>query len=847
MAIKCPKCRSENPDTSRFCGSCSAPLDAEAQGSPSVTKTLATPVHGLDKGTIVAGKYQILEEIGRGGMGIVYRAEDTKLQRTVALKFLPPQWTSDSEARERFVHEARAASALDHPNICTIHEIGETEDGRLFIAIGCYEGESLREKLRRGPMKAEEALGVATQVALGMEKAHGRGIVHRDIKPANILITNDGVVKIVDFGLAKLAGQVRMTKEGSAVGTVAYMSPEQAKGEPVDQRTDIWSLGVVLYEMVSGRLPFKGDYEQSLIYSILKTDPEPIGKIRKDLPKGLGSIVLKALEKSPNARYQGMEEMLEDLKAVTEGQKPPRAKSGLFRGRIFGIRKIYAYAGLQASVIVLLIALNIGGLREHMLGQTEAPRITSLAVLPLKNFSGDPSQDFFADGMTDALIAGLAQIKAIKVISRTSVMQYKEARKPLPQIAKELGVEGIVEGSVMRSGNRVRITAQLIDARQDRHLWANNYEREMTDILVLQSEVVRVIAGEIRVQVTAQEQGRLGAARPVDPVVYDTTLRAMSLAERAFREQDYRRAMAMFQSALDKDPGYAPAWAGLGYATVLLVGAVPPKEVTGPAIAAAEKALALDPDLPEAHSARAMIATIIEWDLTKAQTHYERALELRPGYGACHGDYAMFLITYTHDFEKARIHMDRARELDPFSPWNTFLRVPYLYVTGHAEQAVEEGRRLFQTESDNWGFLEATGLCNLYLQKFDEAVRDFEACLKVLPERPSRVVSRLGQAYGRAGRREDARRILAELEQASRRGYVSPVTKAYVYAGLGQNDEAFRLLEEALEARDLQLLYTSFHPFGMDTCVKDPRWPDLISRISRAARMPEGVKPGGKP
>ena len=852
MAIKCPKCHSENPDTSWFCGSCSSPLDAEAQGSPSVTKILTTPIHGLAKGTRVAAKYRILEEIGRGGMGIVYKAEDTKLQRTVALKFLPPQWVSDPEARERFIHEARAASALDHPNICTIYEIGETEDGRLFIAMGCYEGESLRDKLRRGPMKAEEALGVATQVALGMEKAHATGIAHRDIKPANILITNDGVAKIVDFGLAKLAGQVRMTKEGSTVGTVAYMSPEQAKGEPVDQRTDIWSLGVVLYEMVSGRLPFKGDYEQGLIHSILNTDPEPIGKIRKDFPKGLESIILKALAKNPNARYQGMGEVLEDLKAVTEGVKPLRAKSGLFRGKVFGIRKIYAYAGLAclgilASVVVLLIALKVGGLRERVLGRTDAPRITSLAVLPLKNFSGDPSQDFFADGMTDALIAGLAQIKAIKVISRTSVMQYKEARKPLPQIAKELGVEGIVEGSVMRSGNRVRITAQLIDARQDRHLWASNYEREMTDVLALQSEVVRVIAGEIRVQVTAQEQGRLGAARPVDPIVYDTTLRAMSLAERAIREQDYRRAMAMFQSALDKDPGYAPAWAGLGYATVLLVDVVPPKEVTGPAIAAAEKALALDPDLPEAHLARAMIATIIEWDLTKAQTHYERALELRPGYGACHGDYAMFLITFTHDFEKARIHMDRARELDPFSPVNTSLRVPYLYVTGHAEQAVEEGRRLFQAEPDNWGFLEATGLCNLYLQKFDEAVRDFEACLKVLPERPSRVVSRLGQAYGRAGRREDARRILAELEQASRRGYVSPVAKAYVYAGLGQNDEAFRLLEEALEARDLQLLYTSFHPFGMDTCVKDPRWPDLMSRISRAARMPESVKPGGKP
>ena len=393
----------------------------------------------MTKGSLIAGKYKIIEELGRGGMGIVYKAENTKLQRIVALKFLPPQWTSDPEARERFIHEARAASALDHPNICTIYEIRETEDGRMFIAMGCYEGESLREGLRRGPMKAECALDIAAQVALGMEKAHGKGIIHRDIKPANILLTNDGVAKVVDFGLAKLAGQVKLTREGTTVGTIAYMSPEQAKGEPVDQRTDIWSLGIVLYEMVSGRLPFKGDYEQSLIHSILKTDPEPIGKIRTDLPKGLESIVFKALEKNPNARYQVMGELHEDLKAVAEGLKPPRAKSGLFRGKIFGMRKTYAYAGLACLAIFAAVILFL----------TSTVRITSLAVLPVQNLSGDPSQEFFADGMTDALISDLAQIKAFnKVISRTSVMQYKDTKKSLPQIARELGVDLIVEASV---------------------------------------------------------------------------------------------------------------------------------------------------------------------------------------------------------------------------------------------------------------------------------------------------------------------------------------------------------------------------------------------------------------
>ena len=405
--MKCPSCGIENLEDSKFCRKCATALPG---GEASFTRTIVQRPAELASGTVIAGHYKIIEELGRGGMGIVYKAEDTELQRIVALKFLPPQWTSDPEARERFIHEARAASALDHPNICAIYEIRETEDGRMFIAMGCYEGESLREKLRRGPMKAESALDIAAQVALGMEKAHGKGIIHRDIKPANILVTNDGVAKVVDFGLAKLAGQVKLTREGTTVGTVAYMSPEQAKGEPVDQRTDIWSLGVVLYEMVSGRLPFKGDYEQSLIHSILKADPEPIGKIRKDLPIGLESIVFKALEKNPNTRYQVMGELREDLKAVAEGLKPRRAKSGLFRGKIFGLRKTYAYAGLACLAIFAAVILFL----------TNTVRITSLAVLPVQNLSGDPSQEFFADGMTDALISDLAQIKAFnKVISRS--------------------------------------------------------------------------------------------------------------------------------------------------------------------------------------------------------------------------------------------------------------------------------------------------------------------------------------------------------------------------------------------------------------------------------------------
>ena len=355
--MKCPRCHSENPDTSRFCSSCAASLGPETTSSDELTKTLKTPAHGLAEGTVVAAKYRIIEEIGRGGMGIVYKAEDTKLKRVVALKFLPHQWTADPEARERFIHEAQAASALDDPNICNIHEIEETDDGRMYIAMACYEGESLRERIKKGPLKAEEAVEIASQAARGMAKAHQKGIIHRDLKPANILITSDGIAKIVDFGLAKLTGQVKLTREGTTIGTIAYMSPEQARGEPVDHRTDIWSLGVVLYEMIAGKLPFKGERDQSMIRSILNDEPAPIAKIRKDLPAGLEQIIQKALAKNPGSRYQRMEDFLDDLKAVAEGLRPLRAKTGLFRGRILGLKKIYVYSGLAGIIVLAVLAI----------------------------------------------------------------------------------------------------------------------------------------------------------------------------------------------------------------------------------------------------------------------------------------------------------------------------------------------------------------------------------------------------------------------------------------------------------------------------------------------------------
>jgi serine/threonine-protein kinase len=798
VATKCPKCQFENTSDSKFCKECGTQLAPSEDADPSFTKTLETPVTRLAIGSIFAERYSVLEKLGKGGMGEVYRMRDEKLDEVMALKVINPEIAASQEVIERFKNELKLARKIAHKHVCKMYDLNEEEEIP-YITMEYVEGEDLKTSVKKERIAVDKALKIAKQVCEGLMEAHRLGVVHRDLKPQNIMIDKEGDAKIMDFGIARSVEAPGVTVTGMVIGTPDYMSPEQVEGEEADQRSDIYSLGVVLYEMVTGRVPFEGKTPYSIALKHKSEAPKEPKVLNAQVPSDLNSVILRCMEKDREMRFQGAEGLLSELNKIEEG---------------------------------IPISERVEASREPVPEKiSEIKWKDSIAVLPFADLSPQKDQEYFCDGLAEELINALTQIEELRVVARTSAFSFKGKDIDIREIGKKMNVNTILEGSVRKADNQLRITAQLISVADGYHLWSERYDREMNDVFAIQDDATLAIVDKLKIKLLSGDKTRLLKRSTDNMDAYNLYLKGLYFFNKRSKV-GMKKGIEYFHKAIEIDPDYAAAYVGLAESFIQLGfwGFLSPKESISKAKTLAEKALRIDDSIADVHTALGFINMVYDWDWKNAERRIKLALKLNPGYALAYNRYCTYL-TGMGKNDEALAAMRKAIELDPLSVrLNSELAI-YYYLFGKVEESMIQIQKTLEMDPHFGQAYWMKGIVLGSKNRFKEAVSALEKAVQMTGGSAT-ISGYLGYYYAKSGDRAKAKKIIQRLDSRSKEHYVSSTYTSIgtIYLGLEDIDKCFEYWEMAYEEHDLNLVFVDVFP-EFRVLSSDPRYKGLSKRM----------------
>jgi TolB-like protein/Tfp pilus assembly protein PilF/tRNA A-37 threonylcarbamoyl transferase component Bud32 len=836
VAITCPKCHSENPETKQFCADCGTQLVPQSKDiHPDVTETLQTPVRELTTGSTFAGRYQVIEELGHGGMGKVYKVYDTEIKEKIALKLIKSDISVDHETIERFRNELKFARKIRHKNVCQMFDLAK-EEGSYYITMEYVYGEDLKRLIRKmGQLSPGQAILIAKQVCEGLAEAHKLGVVHRDLKPQNIMVDEEGNARIMDFGIARSLKIKGITGAGVMIGTPEYMSPEQVQGKDVDQRSDIYSLGIILYELVTGRVPFEGDTPFTIGVKQKSEIPKNPKQINPNIPEDLSGIILKCLEKDKSKRYQTAGEVHSELEKIEKGipttERVIPEKKAFTSKEItvtFGLKKaLLPILGLLFLVIAAVVIWKIFPKKETA---PAAAAKKSIAVLPFEDLSQAKNNEYLCDGISETLINALTNIEGLWVPARTSAFSFKGKTQDIREIGQKLGVGNVLEGSVQVAGDNLRVTARISNVQDGRQVWSEIFNRKMADMFVIQDDIAKAIVTALKIRLLGEEGAPFVKNYTENLEAYSLYLQGRNFWNKR-GEADLIKSIEYFEKAIEIDPNYTLAYAGLGDAYYILGnnGYWPAEKAFPKAKAAALKALGIDDKLAEAHASLASIIFEYDWDFVDAEKEFKLAIELNPGYATAHHFYAYHLsILGRH--EEAMREIEIARKLDPLSPRISANVGLFLYFERQYGQAIEELNKALEVDPNHFATYLFLGWAYEAMGKYEEAVRCYLRASE-LGGRSKFGGSFFASCYALMGKQEEARKILYDMIEYSKRNYIPSVAIAWVFSALGEKEQAFAWLEKAFRDRDPYLIMYLRNVHIFDAVRSDPRYAALLRKI----------------